>query len=319
MLNYLAKHLDLATVTRENLLEYLDEVQRTRSQRHYRNLVVVTKAALKHLKREDLAKEIPLPKMPDAATEIKKKIISPEERKTLIEKAPSLMDRLIFELLDETGGRRHEINGLTLKDVQFDQYGAILSLTGKTGTRRRRVYQAVPDLRNYINEHPGRRDANAKLFPFASDMVFYHHIIRTSTQILGHPINPHRWRHTRATEDAKYFTDREMMLLDGWKRADVIRVYAHLSMRDVESKDLTLHGLKRREEVLRPLTEIRVCQRCKHENAPIAVYCQECGAILATASDSEEVQSLREEVRQLEGRFETFAKGKLAAEKGDST
>jgi ribosomal protein L40E len=86
-------------------------------------------------------------------------------------------------------------------------------------------------------------------------------------------------------------------------------------MRDVESKDLTLHGLKRREEVLRPLTEIRVCQRCKHENAPIAVYCQECGAILATASDSEEVQSLREEVKQLRGQFETILKTKIEAEK----
>jgi integrase len=310
MLDYLAKHLDLATVTRERLLEYLDGVQRSRSQRHYRNLVVVAKAVLKHLKREDLAKEIPLPKMPDPATEIKKKIISPEERKTLIEKAPSLMDRLIFELLDETGGRRHEINSLTLKDIQFDQYGAILTLTGKTGTRRRRVYTAVPDLRTYINDHPGRGDANAKLFPFHSDMTFYHHIIRTTKQILGHQINPHRWRHTRATEDAKYFTDQEMMILDGWKRADVIRVYAHLSMRDVENKDLTLHGLKHREEVLRPLTEIRVCQKCKHENAPIAVYCQKCGDILG-GEQLQEVESLREEVKQLRGQFEIFAKGKL--------
>jgi ribosomal protein L40E len=112
-----------------------------------------------------------------------------------------------------------------------------------------------------------------------------------------------------------------MMLLDGWKRADVIRVYAHLSMRDVENKDLTLHGLKRREEVLRPLTEIRVCQRCKHENAPIAVYCQECGAILATVTDSEEVQNLREElqsqreeVKQLRGQFETILKTKFGNE-----
>jgi ribosomal protein L40E len=85
-----------------------------------------------------------------------------------------------------------------------------------------------------------------------------------------------------------------MMLLDGWKRPDVIRVYAHLSMRDVESKDLTLHGLKRREEVLRPLMEIRVCQKCKHENAPIAVYCQQCGSILQTLSTEEDRAHLRE-------------------------
>jgi integrase len=299
MLNHVAKRLDLETVTRERLFKHLDEVQASRSQRHYRNLVVVTKAVLKHLKREELADEISLPKMPDAATEVKKKIIPPEERKKLIEKAPTLMDRLIFELLDETAGRRHEINSLTMKDIQFDQYGAILTLTGKTGTRMRRVYTAIPDLRAYLNNHPHRDDANAKLFPFKTDMTFYHHIVKVTKQVLGHQINPHRWRHTRATEDAKYFTDQEMMILNGWKRADVIRVYAHLSMRDVENKDLTLHGLKRREEILRPLTEIRVCPKCEAQNAPVAIYCHECGVTLSKVELTQElVNAMYEEIKK---------------------
>jgi ribosomal protein L40E len=97
---------------------------------------------------------------------------------------------------------------------------------------------------------------------------------------LGRPIHPHQFRHTRATEDCRYFTDREMMMLFGWKRPDMEGVYSHLSMRDVEDKDLVLHGLKRKEEVLRPLVKIQVCAECSQENAPVAIYCVKCGAVL---------------------------------------
>jgi integrase len=52
----------------------------------------------------------------------------------------TLQDRLIFELLDETGGRRGEIASLRIKDIQFEKIGdtltAILWLNGKTGVRR---------------------------------------------------------------------------------------------------------------------------------------------------------------------------------------
>jgi hypothetical protein len=70
-----------------------------------------------------------------------------------------------------------------------------------------------------------------------------------------------------------------MMKLFGWKRPEQVSVYSHLSMRNVEEKDLVLHGLKPREEILRPLTEIRTCPTCSQENAPIALYCAKCGGI----------------------------------------
>ena len=67
-------------------------------------------------------------------------------------------------------------------------------------------------------------------------------------------------------------------MLFGWKRPDMVGVYSHLSMRDVEDKDLVLHGMKRKEEVLRPLVKIQVCAECSQENAPVAIYCVQCGS-----------------------------------------
>jgi ribosomal protein L40E len=71
-----------------------------------------------------------------------------------------------------------------------------------------------------------------------------------------------------------------MMTLFGWKRPDMVSVYSHLSMRDVDDKDLILHGLKTKEDVLKPLVQVQRCLRCNEENAPIAIYCAKCGNVL---------------------------------------
>ncbi len=94
------------------------------------------------------------------------------------------------------------------------------------------------------------------------------------------PIRPKMFRHSRATDDCQFFTDRQMMKLFGWKRPDMVAVYSHLTMKDVEDYDLMLHGLKRREEVLRPLVQVLKCPTCGEENAPVAVYCAKCGEVL---------------------------------------
>jgi integrase len=277
--------VDLATVSEHDLLAFLDRFRSTHSIYYYGELLVVVKMVLRYLKRGELADGIPNPKRPDRAEQVKKKVLSGEDRRKLVEKAPTLQDRVVIELFDETGARRAEIHNLRIKDVGFDQYGGILWLTGKTGTRRRRVYTSVPDLRELINQHPQHDNPEALLWLTGhgtplSYRQFYIRIRNLGLRILGRPIHPHMFRHTRATEDSRNFTDREMMLLFGWKRPDIVGVYSHLSMRDVEDKDLVLHGLKSREEVLKPIMQVRVCGKCKQENAPVAVYCNKCGAIL---------------------------------------
>jgi integrase/ribosomal protein L40E len=235
------------------------------------------------LKRKELAEAIEFPRQTHRGESIK--ILPPEEVERLIREAPTLQERLIVELFSETGARRGEIANIAIRDIQFDQYGAIVWLHGKTGSRRRRVYGCVADLREHINNHPLRDKPNAPLF-FKTNGKPYHYgtfykcIKRLGKRILDKDIYPHMLRHTKATEDSRYFTDREMMSLFGWKGPQMVGLYSHLSMRDVEDKDLMVHGMKPREEVLRPLAEAQICSKCSQENAPIAIYCVKCGAIL---------------------------------------
>jgi len=276
-------HLNLETCSQRELYGVLDKTREELSPSTYRLNVILMKMSLKFLNRKDLAEAIEFPKQRDPAASIK--VLPPEEVEKLIREAPRLQDRLLVELLYETGARRGEIANIAIRDIQFDEYGAIVWLHGKTGSRRRRVYGCVADLREQINNHPLRDKPNAPLFfnpagkPYTHDSV-YRCIRRLANRILGKPIYPHQFRHTKATEDSRQFTDREMMQLFGWKGPQMVGVYSHLSMRDVEDKDLMLHGMKPREEVLRPLAEAQTCPKCSQENAPIAIYCVKCGAIL---------------------------------------
>jgi integrase len=275
--------LNLESCSEAELFSSLDGFREKHSLAYYGLQVAVMKRALKFLGRKELAEKIEHPRRPDRAATIK--VLPQEDVERLIREAPNLQDRLVVELLDELGGRRSEVARLRIRDAQFDEYGAILWLNGKTGTRRRRIYASVPDLREQINNHPQKNDPDAALFlnsqgkPFSTDTL-YDHVKKLGRRILGKEICPKMFRHTRATHDASYFTDSEMMLLFGWKTADMVRVYAHLSMRDVEEKDLVLHGLKPREEILRPLVHVQRCPSCGEENAPIAIYCVKCGGIL---------------------------------------
>ena len=277
------QHLNLETCTQQEALAFLDKKREASSPAYYTLHVNIIKMALAFLKRKELAEAIEFPRQTHRGESIK--IIPPEEVERLIREAPTLQERLIVELFSETGARRGEIANIAIRDIQFDEYGAIVWLHGKTGSRRRRVYGCVADLREHINNHPLRDKPNAPLFfkttgePYAYG-TFYKCIKRLGKRILGKDIYPHMLRHTKATEDSRHFTDREMMTLFGWKGPQMVGLYSHLSMRDVEDKDLMLHGLKPREEVLRPLAEAQTCPRCSQENASIAIYCVKCGAIL---------------------------------------
>lgn len=239
--------------------------------------------ALRFLSRKDLAEAIEFPRQQDPAASIK--ILAAEEVERLIREAPVLQDRLLVQLFHETGARRGELANVRIRDIQFDEYGAIVWLDGKTGTRTRRVYACVPDLRGHINNHPQKMNPDAPLFfkptgqPYTYETL-YRRIRKLGKRILGKDTHPHMFRHTKATEDSRHFTDREMMLLFGWKGPQMVSVYSHLSMRDVEDKDLVLHGLKSREEALRPLVQVPRCLTCGRENAPVAIYCVKCGGIL---------------------------------------
>jgi integrase len=219
------------------------------------------------------------------------KVLLEEDVYRLVEAAETPRDRLMIQLLWETGCRPSELLNLRIGDVQFDEYSAVIYVHGKTGERRLRAFTCKPDLIRYLNDHPLRSDPKAYVFLSTGPWRRKNRITltglrdilrRLGVKALGRPVYPYLLRHSAFTHLSKYLTDRELMQLGGWTTPAMISVYSHLSGRDVDEKLLALHGVQPRREVI-PLLEVRRCPSCDAENAPIAVYCHECGRPLAKA------------------------------------
>jgi integrase len=316
--------LNLHTASLDDVTRFLDGYRAKYALNGYIQVVSLVKDALNYLKRKEISGEIRIPKRASPHENIREQLIKPQEIERLINGAPTLRDRLLIELFDELGNRRGEMANLRVKDVQFDQYSAVLWLRGKTGTGSRRVYRAVPDLRTYLNDHPFKDQPEYSLLltidgsrPLSYEQI-YKRIRTLGERILKRRIHPHQFRHTRATEDAKWFNDREMMMLNRWSSSKTIETYTHLTMRDVDDKDLVLHGMKAKQEILRPIAETIRCPECHEENAPIAIYCVKCGNTLAKADLARENEQLRNDVTnmkqdlaKLHDQFKTILKTKI--------
>lgn len=219
-----------------------------------------------------------------------KEVLSPEEIKALIESADNQRDRALIFVTYDSGARAAEILGLRVHDVGFDKFGAVIRVKGKTGERRIRLIESVPDLQLWLSMHPTRDDPDAPLWP--SPRVrgaplcttrFYWITRKYAAKVrLGKRISPHVFRHSRATHLASVLKESQLREFFGWtKDSKMPAVYVHLSGRDIDETLLEHYGIKRRQQgpEERPLAP-RTCPRCKHQNPAGAKFCMRCSAAL---------------------------------------
>lgn len=88
----------------------------------------------------------------------------------MIDVAENVRDRAIIAMLYEGGFRVGEIGSLKVRDIDFDRYGAIAVVRGKTGMGRvRLIWAMLPYIAQWLEVHPRRKERNAPLWIKASD------------------------------------------------------------------------------------------------------------------------------------------------------
>lgn len=217
-------------------------------------------------------------------------LLSEDEVLKLANTADNLRDKALILVLYEAGCRIGELLSLKIKNVSFDQYGAVLRVTGKTGDRRVRVISSAPILASWLNMHPKPDDHDAMLWYSSwgkkrNDAKCLRHgtvytLIRELAVRAGikKNVHPHLFRHSRATSLAGKLTEAQMKEYFGWVQgSDMAATYVHLSGRDVDNALLKLHGLAKPEEEKEDIMKVKSCQRCKEHNSPIAKFCIKCG------------------------------------------
>ncbi|RLI79176.1 integrase [Archaeoglobales archaeon] len=220
-----------------------------------------------------------------------KDILTEKDVKKLIEAAENPRDKAFIALLWETGARIGELYDLRVGDFQDHRHGLQIVITGKTGARRLPLIESVPYIRAWLNMHPGNTNREAPAWinlgtKNRGEKVGYralYKMLKETAEKAGirKPINPHHFRHSRATYLANRFTEAQLCEWFGWVQgSDIAARYVHLSGRDIDDAYAMLHGIKEAEEVkLSKLTPVK-CPRCFESNAPDANFCYRCGQAL---------------------------------------
>jgi site-specific recombinase XerD len=212
-------------------------------------------------------------------------ILTEDEIKKLIEHSDLLRDKCLLSVLYESGCRIAEILTLQLKNVQFDDIGAIIIVNGKTGMRRVRLISSVPYLQRWCNEHPMPDNPEAPLFVMAKNNSFLpYDAVRMKLKRLCQKagirkeITPHSFRHARATFLANKLTDAQMKEYFGWTQSSrMASTYIHLSGRDTDEAIQQVYGIKKdNEEKKKSILSPKKCPRCNEVNEASAKYCNKC-------------------------------------------
>lgn len=234
------------------------------------------------------------------------KLLTKEEIESLINATMNPRDKAIIATLYESGARRGELLAVKRKHIVFDDNGVKLTIPdGKTGKRTVRLVYAASYLRAWIDEHPikdssGKMDMEADLLVSLqlskndegklvhqklTEVGLYLQIQKIAKRIgLKKKVNPHAFRHARATDLASHLTEQQMKNYLGWTPdSKMCAVYVHNP--ETENAILKMNGIMI-EDTHTDGLRVGRCPRCKELNPDNYQYCFKCGMPLNEATSA---------------------------------
>jgi site-specific recombinase XerD len=236
--------------------------------------------------------------------------LSPKDVAKLLKYTYNPRDRALIHVLYESAGRIEEVLNLKIKDINFDEYGASIILTGKTGSRRIRLINSVPDLQTWLNTHPTSDEPGAWLWATKNGGLAYPSFYKSLGILkkragIKKAITPHGFRHGRLTELAKEgFVESELRVFAGWTAdSSMPATYLHISGADLDDKLLSKAGFKEKGAGVKPDESLKPvkCPRCGDSNPGTSKYCR-CGTVL----NLKEAYKMQDQNKALEDRIKSL-------------
>jgi len=233
-----------------------------------------------------------------------KDILKPEDIKLLASGTLNLRDKAFILFLYESGARIGEVMNMRIKDFKPEEAWASASLFGKTGERTITIISSAPAINNWIKHHPTKDNIESYLFCSINRSTkgkqngywYFNKLLREAKKRVGldKPVNPHHFRHSRASDLAKKFTEAHLCNYMGWEFGSKEAAdYVHTSRDETNNAYKVLHGLAIEElekETFKPID----CPRCSIKNDPSAKRCMGCGMFLNDKSINEYLKQKEE-------------------------
>jgi len=241
-------------------------------------------------------------------------VLTKDDIAKLLNSANNFRGQAIVSVLYESAARRTEFLNMNIEQVQFDNNGAVIAITGKTGTRRIRLIESVPYLQQWIQTHPSKTGPlwvtlHGKHERLSSPMLFL--ILRAlgKRAKIDKPMNPHAFRHSRLTETSKFLSDAKQKVFAGWTGDSRMNaVYTHLSGKDLDEDFLKAAGIIKEEQISPSPLKPKKCRRCETENPGPAEFCVKCGLPFDETKVLSENEDFRTQIGALEKRLEEQGK-----------
>lgn len=217
-------------------------------------------------------------------------LLTEEDIRKMISCTESYRNKAFISMLYESGCRVGEIMTIKLKNIAFDDLGCKISVFGKTGSRRIRLISSVPYLQTWLNQHPDKENPEAYIWikrGSRHEIVGYNRMriaINKIADLAGikKRVNPHSFRHARASFLANHLTESQLKEVFGWTQSsDMAAVYVHLSGRNTDEAILRVYGKQiNKEREHRAVLSCIKCVRCETENEATNKFCRLCGLVL---------------------------------------
>lgn len=229
--------------------------------------------------------------MGHAGRKLPEDILNEADVKKLLEHCDNIRNKALVALLWDSGCRIGEVLNIKIKNISFDKYGGVVTVDGKSGSRRVRLVSSVPYLANLIDNHPLKSNPDANLFVSIGMRNQHGRVTQQAVSAvllklkkkagIHKRMNAHAFRHARATFFASRVKEAVMKEMFGWsKGSNMVATYVHLAGRDVDREVLKAQGIiedeKADESVLKPSN----CPRCSKLNEPSSKFCNTCGLVL---------------------------------------
>ena len=257
---------------------------------------VATKALYKHFLGED---EYYPPEVRWLKTTLKESkkllpehILLEEDVLKMLEATTDPRNKALIALLFDSGIRLGELLGLHVNDIDLASEPAHVVVNGKTGMRRIPIMFSVPYLAHYLNGYRANRKPDEFLWLGQGSWTSMNHpidraaivkILVLAAQKAGiqKRVNPHSFRHARATYYANRLTEQQLKVFFGWTGGSkMASIYVHLSGRDLDNSILQANGYKV-QELQEPKLKAKLCPRCRYTNGVDLLYCGRCGSPLS--------------------------------------
>jgi integrase/ribosomal protein L40E len=231
-------------------------------------------------------------------------MITEEEIGQLVEACRNLRDKALVTLAYDSGCRVGELLTLRIKDLEMDDRGMMVHVSGKTGERTVYVIgDSIAYLREWRKVHPHGSNGDSALFV---DLVTGEPMNYDAARIgiskavkragIKKRVHLHLFRHSYATRYSEVLSESVLKAQMGWTGSSrMAQKYVHLSAQQQKNAVLTANGFEPEVKTIKHASLI-TCKRCGEKNPSTAEYCMKCWFPLTTKASLE----LRERQERIE-------------------